>query len=272
MIGRSLFVKHVAVPSDHGSWVFLLSPMVIGLFLGGRWTVVSLYLLVAALSGFMVRQPVTHAVKIWSRRRSGAELPAALFWTAVFGGLAALHVTGLIIRGYGHLLWLALPGVAVFIWHLELVRRRNERRQVLVAMLATAVLSLTAPSAYWVGTGTADRFGWMLWALVWLQSAASILYVNLRLTQRRQGFVTDLRARATLGIGAIRFATFNVVAVAGLAISGLVPGLLLAPYMLQWVETILGTLRPVKGGRPAAIGVRQLLVSILFTILFILAF
>ncbi|MBD3867123.1 MAG: YwiC-like family protein [Acidobacteria bacterium] len=269
---RSLFLKHVAVPSDHGSWVFLLSPLVIGLHLGGRLTIVSVYLLVAALAGFMVRQPVIHAVKIWSGRRPRTELPAALFWTAVFGGIASLHVIGLIIRGYGHLLWLVLPGITVFIWHLELVRRRNERRQVLVAMLATAVLSLTAPAAFWIGTRTADPFGWVLWALVWIQSAASILYVNMRLEQRRQGIVSDLRTRARLGIGPIRFATFNVVAVAVLAMNGTVPGLLMAPYLLQWAETIWGTLRPVTRSRPAAIGIRQLIVSILFTVLFALAF
>jgi len=272
MSSRSLFLKHVAVPSDHGSWVFLLSPLIIGLHLGGRWTIVSVYLLVAALAGFMVRQPVTHAVKIWSGRRPVAELPAALFWTAVFGGIALLHVTGLVIRGYGHLLWLVLPGVTVFAWHLELVRRRNERGQILVAMLATAVLSLTAPAAFWIGTQTADRFGWVLWGLLWVQSGASILYVHMRLEQRRQGGVSDLRARARLGLASIRFATFNVLAVAVLAMNGTVPGFLMAAYLLQWAETIWGTLRPVTGGRPAAIGIRQLIVSILFTVLFALAF
>ena len=269
---RSLFLKHVAIPSDHGSWVFLLCPMAIGLHLGGRWTIVSVYLLVAALAGFMVRQPVTHAVKIWSGRRPSAELPAAVFWTLLFGGIASLHVAGLVIRGYGHLLWLAVPGFTVFAWHLALVRRRNERRQVLVVMLATAVLSLTAPAAFWIGTHTADRFGWVLWALVWIQSAASILYVNMRLEQRRQGAAPDLRGRARLGIGPVRFATFNVVAVAGLAMADLVPDLLLAPYLLQWAETIWGTLRPVTRGRPATIGVRQLIISILFTVLFVLAY
>ena len=272
MTTRKLFLKHVAVPSDHGSWVFLLSPLCIGLILGGRWTIVSLYLLVAAVMGFMLRQPVTHLVKIWSGRRPVTELFSALFWTAVFGGIASLHVVGLIIRGYGHLLWLALPGVTVFAWYLELVRRRHERGHVLVEMLATGVLALTAPAAYWIGTGRADRFGWVLWLLVWAQAGASIAHVRLRLEQRRLGTVPELRHRAQMGIVAMRLATFNVVATGCLAMTGVVPGLLMAPYLLQWVETVWGTVWPVTGGRPAAIGVRQLIVSILFTVLFILAF
>jgi hypothetical protein len=49
-----------------------------------------------------------------------------------------------------------------------------------------------------------------------------------------------------------------------------VPALLPAPYALQWLETIWGTLNPAVRARPVAIGVRQLIISTLFTILFIL--
>ncbi len=28
----SLFVQHIAVPQDHGSWVFIFSPLLIGIF------------------------------------------------------------------------------------------------------------------------------------------------------------------------------------------------------------------------------------------------
>jgi len=48
LAGR-LFRRHVALPSEHGAWVFLLSPMIIGFFAGGRWSVTSFYLIVAAL-------------------------------------------------------------------------------------------------------------------------------------------------------------------------------------------------------------------------------
>jgi hypothetical protein len=45
---------------------------------------------------------------------------------------------------------------------------------------------------------------------------------------------------------------------------------LILPYMLQWLESIYGTLKPAVGERPTRIGLRQLLVSSLFTFLFIL--
>jgi hypothetical protein len=73
-----------------------------------------------------------------------------------------------------------------------------------------------------------------------------------------------------MGRRALLYTTFNVVSVAGLAIGGLLPALLPLPYILQWAEAIWGTLQPSIGARPTAIGVRQLIVSTLFTILFIL--
>ena len=82
---NNFFLRHVALPSDHGSWVFLLSPLLIGLFAGGRWSVASLFLIIAALAAFLIRQPVTTAVKIYSGRRNRRELPAAWFWIGIYG-------------------------------------------------------------------------------------------------------------------------------------------------------------------------------------------
>lgn len=35
---RSIFRRHIALPQDHGSWVFILSPLLIGLFAAGKVT------------------------------------------------------------------------------------------------------------------------------------------------------------------------------------------------------------------------------------------
>jgi hypothetical protein len=261
----------VALPGDHGSWVFLLSPLIIGLFAGGRWTLPSLYLIVAALCGFLVRQPVTVATKALSGRRSRDELAPALFWIAVYAAVGLLHVAGLVIRGYGYILYLAIPGIPVFVWHLVLVSQRRERRQLAVELLATAALALSAPAAMWIGLARPDPMGWLLWLLVWIQSAASILYVHLRLEQRAGGPDLDRQELARRARPALAAITFNLALVAVLSVGEVVPPWLFGPYLLQWLETVRGTLRPAVGVRPTAIGYRQLAVSSLFTVLFVLA-
>jgi hypothetical protein len=268
---ENLFRRHIALPQDHGSWVFLLSPLLIGLFAGGAWTPATGFLILAALAAFLVRQPVTIAIKALSGRRSRRDLPAAVFWTSVYLLAGLFGLAGLIRHGYSYLFLLALPGGLVFAWHLWLVSRRSERRQMGVEIVASGVLALSAPAAYWVGIGRPDPLGWWLFLLTWLQSAASIVYAYLRLDQRVLKIAPQGAARWRMGARALAYTTFNLALSAALAFMGVIPAWLPVPFAVQWIETVYGVTRPCVGAKPTSIGVRQLIVSSLFTFLFILA-
>lgn len=268
---QNIFRRYIALPQDHGSWVFLLSPLIIGLFAGGSLRPASGYLILAAMAAFLLRQPVAIAVKAYSGRRSRRDLPAARFWISIYGLLGMAAVAGLVLRGFGFVLYLAIPGAPVFAWHLYLVSKRAERKQMGVELVGSGVLALAAPAAYWVGQGQPDPLGWWLFGLVWLQSAASIVYAYLRLEQRTLRIVPDLTARIQMGLRALMYTSFNLITVLGLSIVGILPTLIALPYLLQWAETIRGTLQPAVQEKPKAIGMRQLAVSTLFTLLFILA-
>jgi len=263
-----IFKRHVALPGDHGSWVFLLSPLLIGLAAGGTWKTVTSYLVVACMAAFLSRQPLTVAVKVWSGRRSRQDLPAALFWTVAYGAVGTLHLVGLVLRGFGYLLYLAIPGVLVFCWYLWLVSRRAERRQFLMEVLATGVLALSAPAAMWVGVGWADPRGWLLWGLTWAQTVASLLYAFMRLSQRTMDNPPDVAKSLRIAGATLVMTSLSLGIVVGLSLGGIVPRWLFVAYIVQWAETIWGTLRPAVGQRPRAIGLRQLAVSALYTLLF----
>ncbi len=232
-------------------------------------------LVVAALSAFLLRQPLSIAVKAYSGRRSRQELPAARFWTLVYGLLGLAAVAGLLALGFGQLLLLVVPAVPVFAWHLLLISRRAERRQLGVEVVGSGVLALAAPAAYWVLSGTTnllgDPLGWWLWLLAWLQSAASIVYAYLRLEQRGLKAWPPLPERLRLARRALLYTSFNLVLVGLLSGLRWLPPLLAVPYAIQWLETVWGALRPAVGVRPTAIGLRQLAVSSLFTLTFIFA-
>jgi hypothetical protein len=268
---QSIWTRHIALPQDHGSWVFLLSPLLIGIFAGGRLSASSIFLVVASLSVFLIRQPVTILVKAYSGRRSRRDLPAARIWIAVYSliGLAAL--AGLINQGFAFLLILAIPGAPVFAWHLFLVSQRAERHQLGVELVGTGVLALTAPAGYWIGIGSYEPAGWWLFFLTWFQSAASIVYAYLRLEQRHLTKRPNLATRLKKGRRAILYTFFNFISVLALSLAGILPFWLFTPYFLQFFETGLGTLNPAIQVKPTRIGIRQLIVSILFTMLFIIA-
>lgn len=268
---QPIFLKHVAIPNEHGSWVFLFSPLLIGFFAGGSFTGASVLLITTALAAFMMRQPITIVVKILSKRRSKNEMLPAMFWIGVYGVIGLASLLGLVWLGYLPLLYLAIPVVPVFGWQLWLVSKRSERRQPLVEIAGCGALSLAAPAAYWVGIGHYDPTGWLLWGLIWLQAVVSIYYAYLRLEQRTWKEIPSIRQRWDAGRTEILAATGALLLVSLLAIIGLVPGLIPLAYGIQWAETIYGTFKPAVKVKPTIIGVRQLIVSSLFTLAFILA-
>lgn len=250
--------------------MFLFSPLLIGLFTGGHWRPGAAPLIFGVMAAFIIRQPVTVAVKVISGRRTRDDLPAALFWGTIYALIGLVMLAWLIALSWGYLLVLALPGFPVFAWHLVLVSRRAERRQVGVEVVGSGVLALAAPAAFWVGQDEPDPMGWVLFGLTWFQSAASIVYAYLRLRQRELKEIPVLSERFRMAGRALLYTTFNLAAVAGLSIGGLLPILLPLPYALQWAESLWGSFIPAIQWKPTRIGFRQLVVSMLFTVLFIL--
>jgi hypothetical protein len=268
-VSPSYLRKQIFLPQDHGSWVFIFSPLLVGLFAAERFTSASLSLVIVAIAAFLVRQPITIAVKAYSDRRPKSDLPAAGFWIALYGVIALFALIGLMRAGFSYLLLLTIPGLPVFAWHLWLVSQRQERRQVNVEVIATGVLSLAAPAAYWVGIGRYDPTGWWLWLLVWFQTAASIVYAYLRLEQRDQAEGLERGELWKNGSRALAYTTFNFVLAFALGLVSILPRFLFIPYLVQWIETLWGVFHPAIRWKPTRIGIRQLMVSTFWTILLI---
>jgi len=91
-----IFRKQYALPQDHGSWVFILSPLSIGLFAGNNFSPETLALIIATMAAFLIRQPVTVAIKAYSGRRPRSDLPAARFWMVLYGSITLISISELI--------------------------------------------------------------------------------------------------------------------------------------------------------------------------------
>jgi hypothetical protein len=266
---EALHAKHVAIPAEHGAWIFLFSPLAIGLAAGGMGRA-SFWLVTAALAAFLIRQPVTMMVKAYSGRRPKSELRSALLWLSVYGLVGLIASVKLAVLGYGFVFALALPALPVFAWHLWLVSRRAERRQVMVEVAAGGMLALAAPAALWVGLGQYNPSGWYLWALCWLQVSGTILYAYLRLQQRSLKAMPTRFESYRMGKTALVFNLSAFLLVALLSAARLIPSWVFLAYLIQPIEVVYGIFRPAVGVKPKSIGIRQLIISTLFTLLFIL--
>jgi hypothetical protein len=269
---RSLWRKHYVLPAEHGAWIWWIGPLFIGAVAGGRPDTSMIILTLAALAAFLLRQPATLAVKSLAGRRSAEELRPALFWSMLYALLAVAGAAWLVGIGERQVLALALPGMLIFAWHLWLVSRRQERQRPGVEIFAAGALALTAPAAYWVSGGDSDQTAWLLWGVLWLQSAASIVHVYLRLAQRRLDPAEAIRARWRMGRRSLIYHTFNLLSSLALVAAGWMPPLIPAAFGLVFLDSLDGTARPAVGARPTQIGVRQLLISSAFALLMMLAF
>ncbi len=262
--------KQIFLPQDHGSWVFILMPLFIGFFAGSEFSSPAIYLIVAAMAAFLIRQPVTIAVKAYAGRRPRTDMPAARFWILIYGTIALIMLFGLISRGFSTVLYLAIPGFAIFGLHLYLVSKRDERKQAGLEVVASGALALAAPAALWIANGGYDSQGWVLWLLVWFQSAASIIHAYMRLSHRKQAQVPERAEKIQLGRRALAYTSFNFIASLLLGIFGILPRFIFIPFLLQLGETVWWAFNPDIKAKPTAVGFRQLAISTLFTILFII--
>lgn len=260
--------KHIAIPSEHGAWIFLMTPLLIGLFLGGI-SKGSVPLVLTLLAAFLIRQPVTMLVKIHTGRRNEKERFPALVWFTIYSIILLINLIVLIVQGYAYILLLAVPAVPVFVWHLWLVSKRAERRKKLIEIAAGGVLALAAPAAYWIGLQSYHPTGWLLWILAWGQVTGTILYAYLRLNQRQLTQVPSTKETFQMGQEAIIFNISLLLCVVMTSFLGLNTTILILAFLIQPVEVLWGIFHPAIKTPPKKIGVRQLIISSLFTVVFI---
>jgi hypothetical protein len=258
--------RHYAIPPEHGSWIWWIGPFVVGLAAGGRAGSASVILALAVFGAFLLRQPVVILVKIVSGRRARRELTPALFWLGVYGTIELGLLAWLVVRGHARILWLGLPGMSVFVWHLWLVTRRAERGQRAIELVGSGVLALAAPASYWVAGGDSSALAWTLWILMWLQSAASIVLVYHRLARREWPSEVGPGTRLLRGSRTLGYHIFNLAYGIGLSRFKLFPWPIILPLALMLIDALQAVLSSKTPKKPSRIGIRQLVMSSIFAL------
>lgn len=159
----------------------LLVALVVGI--GAARTVNGPVLLfsLTALCVFLMRYPLSLAIKEWRRSRT---LPDAWPWVVIYAGLAlGLGVMLLVwARLWGLLALGGMAGLLLALYLWQVVGRAET--SVVGELLGVAGLALGAPGAYAVGTGRFGGTALALWALNFLYFGGSVFYVRLRVREQ----------------------------------------------------------------------------------------
>lgn len=268
-----MFRKVIAIPQQHGSWALWLCPYAVGIFMGGFFRGGLVWLTLASLAAFMALQPLTILVKVLSGRRPRDEARIALFWLGVYGIVALAGALGMFLGGNGFIILLAGLALPVLAWQMWLVAHHAERRQMMAEIAGCGALALATPAGLWVDKGFAAPVGWILFGLVWMQSAGSIAYTYARLEQRRMKQMPAPEERWRVGRVSLVWNAINLLVVMGLGLGQVVPWLAVVPFAFMLAEVAYGTLaRPCVGAKPAVIGMRQTVIAVLFGLMLVAAF
>jgi len=179
---RRFFRKHLIMPTEHGSWSWLLVPFGVGTAIVGRFDAPIFLMLIAGLATFLMRQPAT----VWMRARRGkarsADGPAAATWATALALVATTCAAALVVLNRGDFLWLALPLLPVFVLYLLAARRgRAGLRSLGMELSGAAALAMMAPAAMVAGHAGFTGQEWPVWGVLGTQNVLGALYVRLRI-------------------------------------------------------------------------------------------
>lgn len=240
---RSVRLRILALPVEHGGWSFLGAPVLLGLWVAPSWA--GLWLSLAALGVFLLRQPLKLALADYQRGRRYPRTAWAVGFALSYAGLAlAAFGAAWLTRAYPFWLplLLAAPLAAVQLYY----DLRKQSRALVAELSGASALSALAAAIALAG-GWAPGTALLLWLLLALQALTAILYVTTRLRLARGSAV-----RRSPVLGAHLAAWLFVV---GMAVSGLIwwPSVLVFGVLL---------LRAGVGMHPRSLGTPTPLVGV----------
>lgn len=173
----SVRLRSIAFPPEHGSWGFLLEPLLLGLLVAPSWAGACLAL--ATLGAFLLRHPLKIAVTDWRRGKRYARTAAAEKFVLLYGTLAATGLVGVLWLGEMRMLLplvLAAPLALV-----QVVNYLSNRGRDLLAELGGACALAAVAASLALGGGESWGVALALWAILIGRAIPSILYVRARL-------------------------------------------------------------------------------------------
>jgi hypothetical protein len=238
---RRVAIRPLAVPVEHGGWGFLLEPLVLALFVAP--SAAGALLAVAASGAFLTRHPLKLAVRDLSHRKSYPRTRVCLLLAAGYGSATLALAAAAVALSQGGLSLLFPLLLAVPLAGLQFRYDVQNRTRELVSEMSGALAAGAGGAACILAGNGSWRLAAMVWLLMVLRAAPSVLYV--RALVRRGGHAPQLFAHAV---------ALAIIAATPLTVAR--PILLPAVFSLVFVRAAAGALRSAV--RPAAIGVEEI--------------
>jgi hypothetical protein len=259
------------ITREHGSWAVLIVPMIVALSFTGtvQWNNVCLAL--STLSVFMCYVPAHNIF----RRRSAADqsnekLRASYLWGSIYLCVGFIFIVPLFLQRYLHLISLTVLGTALFLVNYALTVKG--KKNIISDLAAVAGLTLTAPSMYYISTGSIDVNAFILWLLNFLFFGSSVFYVHMKIkaTGLKKEHIS-FRERLILGKMNMLYHIAAAGIIAAMTIVHYVTLTVVFAFTPMFIHVFYGTLTLSTKVRFKRLGVLLLAHSVIFSILLVIA-
>jgi hypothetical protein len=216
---RSVSLRPLALPNEHGGWGFLFEPIVLGLLVAPSWSGALLGL--AALCAFLARHPLKLALQDAMRGRRYPRTPYCWMLAASYLFVAAI-ACGSVVALSGRSVLVPLGAVAPLALIQVLYDARNRSRDLLPELCGAAAMTSIA-AAIGIAGGLSFATAFSLSAVVLARSLPSIVYVRTLLRGDAKGpaLVMHVGAVAVVAIFASPYAVAAMVVLLLRALWGL---------------------------------------------------
>jgi len=176
---RAPVLHTLALPTEHGGWGFLFEPLVLAMIAAPSWC--GVLLCVAAICGFLTRQPLKLAMQDMLRHRIYPRTRWCALFAISYGAAAFVALVAAIYFGGWQI---AIPyGVVAPLAIVNLVYdARNKSRTMLPEMTGPIAMASSA-AAIGIAGGLSLRAAFVLMTLVVLRGIPAVVYVRTLLTR-----------------------------------------------------------------------------------------
>jgi hypothetical protein len=173
---RTVSLRPLALPAEHGGWGFLFEPMLLGLLVAPSWS--GAFVGVAALFGFLARHPLKLALQDEMRGRSYPRTPYCRALAAAYLAGAALSLTASVMSDARVLIPLGLVAPLALT---QVVYDAHRRERELLPELSGAAAMASIAAAVAIGGGMRIVPALGLAGIIVARTLPSILYVRAML-------------------------------------------------------------------------------------------
>ncbi|MBS1796201.1 MAG: YwiC-like family protein [Acidobacteria bacterium] len=176
-IKRSVNVRAIALPVEHGSWGFVFEPLLAALLVA--FSPSAIWIALTVVGAFLTRQPLKIYLNDLKAKRSLPQTAVALKYALGYGALFLAGLAGslVFVRFDAFLPFLFILPLAVYQIYCDASRRSRELLPELTGAVAiSSSVAVIALAADWTPAAAAA-----LWAIFVARLIPSILYVRNRL-------------------------------------------------------------------------------------------